>query len=452
MLDSLLPLLAATLAVFIGNLIGRVVPLLNRVALPGAILGGLLLLTLGPQVISPGFWPLVPSAWIETFYERITELPSLFINVVFACLMLGRRFDAIPVVWQRARRMIVMGHIFAWGQYVVGLFLVVAILHPFLNVNPLAGVLIAIGFQGGHGTASGLARNFELLEFADGESYALSIATVGVVVGVLGGPLLANLLRGRSGKHDLDDDDSEPPDATSEEPAAPQRLQPNPLTGRLTVHLGLIAVVMGIGWLLLQGIQRLEQTVRPEDSTLVSNFLPLFSVVLMSGMALQYLLQRLGWDVLFDRELFEKIGAFALDMVILGALSTLALDVIVENWLALMVLGLGGLGWNLFVLLVIGPRIYRTPWYAYGVGDFGGGTATTATGIMLIRVADPDNRTGALNAYADKQPFYEPIMGGGLVTAMALPTVAAVGPWGAMTIAATILAGWSIMAWRLARE
>lgn len=107
---------------------------------------------------------------------------------------------------------------------------------------------------------------------------------------------------------------------------------------------------------------------------------------------------------------------------------------------------LSGSGWNLAVFFILGPRVYPEPWYTYGLGDLGGGTATTASGLLLIRIADPENRTNALLAYSNKQPFYEPFMGGGLVTALALPTLSFIGLWGSLGITGGILVLWIIYA------
>ena len=103
---------------------------------------------------------------------------------------------------------------------------------------------------------------------------------------------------------------------------------------------------------------------------------------------------------------------------------------------------LGGLLWNLAVFFGLGPHVYPRPWYPYGLGDLGGGTATTASGLLLIRISDPLERTQANQAYSEKQPFYEPFMGGGLVTAFSLPIIAAWGVWTALAITGAILVCW----------
>ena len=47
----------------------------------------------------------------------------------------------------------------------------------------------------------------------------------------------------------------------------------------------------------------------------------------------------------------------------------------------------------------------------------------TATGLLLLRTVDPENKTCAASAFGYKQLFHEPFMGGGIITSLALPLV-----------------------------
>lgn len=454
LIGIVLALATAVLAVSLGELMGTRAPILRRAPLPGAVLGGLLLLLLGVAGLdSDRALPLASEAGelsLDRIYEAMSAFPRLFINLVFACLMLGRTIERPSVAWSRARPHIIVGHIIAWGQYVVGLSIVAFLLGPALDVDGLAGALIAIGFQGGHGTAAGLASTFDQLGFAQGEAIALAMATFGVVAGTIGGSLLASLMRRRRATPESTAESRQTnQDHRSDEPneaKAPGNVF-SPLTGRLTLHLALVASVIGLAWLLLTSLQKLEGGLRADSSGMVvTEFVPLFSVVLIVGYGIQLLLQKLGKADLFERDVFQQLSAFGLDMVIVSALATLSVAVVGEFWLPIATLCAGGLAWNLAVFGLLGPRIYPTPWYPYGMGDLGGGTATTATGLLLIRTADPDRKTEALSSYADKQPFYEPLMGGGLVTALALPTIAALGPVAALAITSSILVGWLVYA------
>jgi len=436
--------------VLIGELLGRHAPLLRKVFMPGAILGGLLGLVLGPQVMD---WADLSST-ASLVYKQLEAFSGLFINGVFASLMLGRRIDGIALLWQRARPQIIMGHIYAWGQYVVGLCAFLFILAPLFNVESLCAATISIGFQGGHGTSAGLAESFAHLGFADGATIAFAVATFGIVTMAIGGPILTTLLTKHSSSSvETSQQSQRAVSREDKQPPLPSAF--SPLTGQLSLHLALISIVIALGWALRRGAELAERAWRSgiaETDALFTASIPLFSCVLVVGIVVQVLLQWLGWDRFFRRAQFKFISAFSLDMVILGALATLNLATVGDYIWVIAVLCLAGIGWNVCIFFLLGPRVYPHPWYAYGMGDLAGGTATTASGLLLIRVADPNQQTNALRAYSEKQPLYEPFMGGGLVTASALPVLASAGPWTCLAITGGILAIWLYFALRLSAQ
>ena len=62
------------------------------------------------------------------------------------------------------------------------------------------------------------------------------------------------------------------------------------------------------------------------------------------------------------------------------------------------------------------------------MGDYGQSQGTIATGFMLIDMADPKRTTGATESFGYKQLLFEPFVGGGFITALAVPFVHAFGP------------------------
>jgi ESS family glutamate:Na+ symporter len=62
--------------------------------------------------------------------------------------------------------------------------------------------------------------------------------------------------------------------------------------------------------------------------------------------------------------------------------------------------------------------------------------------LLLLRVVDPDYKTAAADAFACKQLAHEPIMGGGLWTALAVPFVFNYGPLTVFAIASAAVLIW----------
>lgn len=126
----------------------------------------------------------------------------------------------------------------------------------------------------------------------------------------------------------------------------------------------------------------------------------------------------------------ERIQGFSLDMLIISALGTLSLQVIAANWAPFLLLVVVGLAWSLGAFVFLARRMIPDYWFERGIGDMGQSMGVTATGLILLRIADPDLRTPAYPAFGYKQLVLEPFFGGGLVTAVSIPLIVQYGPTG----------------------
>jgi len=433
--------------------------LFRRVFLPASVIGGALALLAGPQVLGrlvtvmdgPEALQggLLPDAVVEVW----TELPVLLISVVFACLFIGKRIPAIRQIWEIAGPQVALGQSIAWGQYVIGLLLALVVLGPVFGLPPVAGALIEIGFEGGHGTSAGLADTFEEFGFAEGTDLALGLATIGLVAGVVIGTIIINwgVRTGRIGldEHgdpidaarnettdDLDDLDDREPTAQAEETKT---------TDPLSIHLGLVAVAIALGWLILEGLTAVEvATWGGDDGLELLVHLPLFPLAMIGGVLLQLFLDRFGREGLVDRRLINRISGATLDLIIVAALGTLSLQAIGGNLAPFAILAVAGIVWNVGAFLLLAPRI--VPVYAYerGLGDFGQSMGMTVTGLLLLRIADPPNRSEGLEAFGYKQLLFEPVVGGGLFTAASVPLIAQLGAVPVLIGTSVLLAFWVV--------
>jgi ESS family glutamate:Na+ symporter len=115
-----------------------------------------------------------------------------------------------------------------------------------------------------------------------------------------------------------------------------------------------------------------------------------------------------------------------------------------SNLAPFVVLSIIGIVWNVFAFVVIAPRVLPSYWFERGICDMGQSMGVTATGILLLRMVDPDNESGAFESFAYKQLFFEPIVGGGLFTAAAPALIDRFGAWGMLALTAGLLAFWLI--------
>ncbi|KAB7627536.1 sodium/glutamate symporter [Alkalilimnicola sp. S0819] len=424
--------------------------LLRRLFLPGSIIAGTAALLLGPEVLGTlagegagvAADGLVPKAVLEVWQG----LPGLLINVVFAALFLGKAIPGMREMWYRAGPQVVFGQTLAWGQYVVGLTLTLLVLTPFFGMNAMAGALIEIGFEGGHGTAAGMAASFAELGFAEGADLALGLATVGIVGGVLFGVVLVNWAVRRGHIALSEEGDVVPVADPAGERAELDRLREENAesTEPLSLHIGIVAVAIGLGWLLHKLLIGLEALSWGRGGLQLMNHVPLFPLAMLGGVLIQLLVDRFGWGHHISRRLMNRISGAALDFTIVTALATLSLSAIGEHLLPFLLLAVAGSIWCLFCVLVLAPRLIPYNWFERGIGDFGQSMGVTTTGLLLMRMSDPHNRSGALESFGYKQLFFEPIVGGGLFTAASLPLIVALGPVAMLVFTAAVAGGWLV--------
>jgi len=422
----------------LGKIIRVKIKVLQNLFLPSSIIGGFIALLLGPQVLGKLMNVFVADdhflasgIMTDTIVNVWAELPGLMINVVFASLFLGAVIPKMSQIWTYGGPQLALGWAIGWGQYVIGLLLVIFILTPFFDIPPIAGALIEVAFEGGHGTAAGMASTFEELGFAEAFDLAIGLATVGVLSGVIFGIILINWAVRR--KHTKVIEDVEGFSALrkrgvmeyqNREPAAQMTTRPESIEP-LSFHLSLVMIAILIGWMILQGLIGIEAI------TIGSSFMeyiPLFPVAMLGGIILQLIFSKKDKYNLVDRRMINRIQGLALDILILSAIGTVSLDVIGEYLVPFLLLAIAGISWNLFSFIYLAPRIIPEYWFERGIGDFGQSMGVTATGLLLMRVVDPDNESPAFEAFGYKQLFYEPFLGGGFVTALSVPLIAQFGP------------------------
>ena len=408
----------------VGQLVRTRVRWTQKLLLPASVIGGIIGLVVIQllQRYAPG---------TETFLGDATagwsRLPGLLINVVFATLFLGVAIPPLRKVWRISGPQLAYGQVVAWGQYAVGLGLTFLLLSRFFDIPPMFGALIPVGFEGGHGTAAGLREVFVDKGWPDGVHLALASATVGVVAGVTIGMALINWAARR--RYCRGAAEQCVTSGTCGDGIAPEgaRESAGKLTFRsesvetLAMHLSVVAIAILIGLGLKVGLRSLEGLWLTDAKNAILGSFPLFPLAMLGGVVVQKFFDRFdGRDVL-DRGTMQRLQGLALDYLIVAALATLKIEAIVSNLAPFLILMVAGIGWNVWCVVFLARRMLPDAWFERSIAEFGQSTGVTATGILLLRVADPKLETTATDAFGYKQLLHEPFMGGGLWTSTVIP-------------------------------
>ena len=81
------------------------------------------------------------------------------------------------------------------------------------------------------------------------------------------------------------------------------------------------------------------------------------------------------------------------------------------------------MGWSVFLTLVIGRRVFPQNWFEHSLAEFGESQGNVATGFVMVDMVDPSRQTDVVRGYSYRQLLTRPVVGGGFITALAVPLI-----------------------------
>jgi ESS family glutamate:Na+ symporter len=272
----------------------------------------------------------------------------------------------------------------------------------------------------------GMQETFIAHGWEDGIALGYTVATIGMVSGIVIGMCLVNwaYARGyiktvrpfskrsaseRRGIH-----------LSTERPSAGKQTVFADSVDSLAWHIAIIGIAVLIGYGILEGLRALEIACLPDVKTRLFKGFPIFPLCMLGGVLLQLFAKMINVDLLVDREQMNRVSGAALDYLALAAVTTIELSVVAANWVPLAIMTVAGVIWCVFSVMYFSPRIFKEAWFERGIAEFGQASGVTATGLLLLRTVDPDNKTIAAASFAGKQLLHEPAMNVWVALAFAL--------------------------------
>jgi ESS family glutamate:Na+ symporter len=409
---------------------------LRALFIPTAVIGGFVALAFGPE----GVGRFIGGSGLfsaETFAVW-KALPGLLINVMCASLLLGERLPPLKTIWASSGSHVIMAGIMSSGQFAVGGLMALLVLGPVFGFTDKAGALIEMAFAGGHGTLAGLTPVLAKYDADELLEVGLGLATIGMVSGIIIGTMLVNYAvnsgsipvarqRPTSPTEDLDIDHHLP------KPGDEPMDQWNGMT-QVTAAAVFIGVSIAAGFLLLELFRLLFGSL---GSDFFEKF-PLFPFTIIGGVLVQLCAVRFRFERAVNRRAVEGLGGLSVDGIVVCAIGTLSLDALGTHVGPLVVLAVASIAWSVVATMVIGPRVFPQDWFEHALAEFGESQGNVATGFVMVDMVDPARHTDVVGGYSYRQLITRPILGGGFVTALSVPLIAA---WGlpAFTIGASVL-------------
>ena len=288
--------------------------------------------------------------------------------------------------------------------------------------------------------------------WSDGIDLGLTVATVGMVVGVVLGMVLVNWAHSKGHVKEIRSFDDRPLNERlgvhlpGKRPDAGRQTVFSDSVDSLAWHVAVVGLSVGIGYIILLGLRALEIAIYPTASHRLFQAFPLFPLCMIGGVLLQAVVRACGHTLLVDHGQMQRISGAALDYLVLSAVATIKLSVVAANWMPLLALCVAGTLLSVLMVIFLAPRLFHEAWFERAIAEFGQSTGVTATGLLLLRTVDPENHTVAASSFGYKQLLHEAFMGGGLWTAFALTLVYTIGWFYVWLISLAMTLLWSLAA------
>jgi len=355
--------------------------------MPSAVIAGILALICGSQ-----FLDILPFSGNPHEIQNIVKYPSVLVVFFFATLFLGKRKNKISFnkILTDVGDTLFFNLASLVGQYGFALLFGLFILTPiFPDLHCAFALLLPAGFIGGHGTAAAIAGILEDNGFIGALSIGYTSATIGVLIGVLGGMFIINIGI-RLGWSRIVKSMHKMPESIKtgfipeKERIFVGKETVNPIAlDSITWHF---AIVLGIAVFAFY-ISDLLKNIFPN-----AYHIPGFCIALILGGIFQQIFNILQFGEYIDQHFINRIGSLITDYLIAFGIASITLNVI-EKFIFPLIL-LFGFGTMVTICLMwfIGRKIYKNFWFERSLMMYGWNTGSIATSIVLLRVVDPNMR------------------------------------------------------------
>lgn len=370
----------ASMLLLIGLFLRSKVGVLQKMFIPVAVIGGIVGLLLGSEVLGK-FCP-----YYIHWSDNVSGFANPLLAILFVTQFIGLKFD---------KRMIKKcSLIFLISATVIAAQVLSAMGMGKLFGLPDGAALLPFGaFYGAHGIPQVIAGIYDTLgywNYDEASAFGTTYATIGMLYGIIVGIAILNygIRKGwctaeKSGNLSKEDYTGilEKNNRFKFMTAYTADIAFDPLT----LHFGIVLGIMLVAYGLLKLLHMVP---------LFSGFAIYVPAILVS-LAFGVVVKRTPMAEFIDNESLGHVGSLALEYLIITAIATMKLDVIMNNAAAILAISATGLLLTTAILMVLPKLWLKQNWLENAMVMFGAWTGSTATGMMLLRISDPELETDA---------------------------------------------------------
>ena len=388
----------------VGVFVRAKVRLFQNLFLPAAVIGGFIGLVCGPVVLKSR--ALLP--FPETFIKDFALLPGILILPIIASIPLGIGMDPRAAAGEKTKSgilpMFLLGTACAFGLFALGFGtkMLFSKLMPQLDIYPAFGMELSLGFYGGHGTAGLIGNILQKLQMPYWEvaqGVAVTSATVGLVGGILFGMIFINTAARKQKITYLTEPSALPVETrkgyqvdVGEQALSCRETTHTSSVDSLAFHVAIVFSVCGLSYLLVGFLKAC-------NVPLLSNIAEwAYAIAIM--LIVNVLIKKLNLAFLIDPRIKTKFTSFLVDFSIVAAIASLPVEAVLRYVVPMVVMYVAGFIMVYLITMVLGNAFFRNYTFERSIALFGQSTGVIMTGILLLRICDPDMQTPVLKDFS----------------------------------------------------
>jgi ESS family glutamate:Na+ symporter len=387
----------------LGAFLRGVIPIFRKLFLPASVIGGFIGLLVGPVIWGEAGLPF-PKEWISTW----AALPGILIVPVVASVPLGMKFGGGNTSAGKTSSDIIkmFGVMLAICavQMLAGLFVrqFFTLVQPDLNLYPTFGFELSQGFSGGHGTAGVIGSFYKGLDLPYWElaqGVTTTTATFGLVGGMIIGIIAINVAarRGKTailkkpGDIPLDMGKGFQRDASLQKSLGKETTY-NSSIESLSFHMAIILAGCGLAYIFMNAAKA------NKIPGLMQIPIWAYAIVVMFGV--NFAIQKAGLGSLIDGKSKSRIAGVCSDYAITAAVASMPVHAILQYIAPILAMVAIGYILTYAVSVYLCARFFADCKFERAMAVLGTCTGVFLTGLLLLKICDPDYELPVLNDYS----------------------------------------------------
>jgi len=403
--DFILDVTALGAFLVIGTIIRRYIPFFQRYLVPNNIIGGFFGLILSQQVLG----------LITLNEDRLGQYVYHLLALTFIVIGLGKsktKFGKGPV----SKCFIELTCYIT--QAAIGLLVMLMLIYTlFPNLPASMGLLVPLGFGMGPGIAYTMGHSWEKFGLEGGGMIGLTFAAIGFLIAYFAGVAIVN--RGIKnhetalikGPESLNNDirtgivKENKPEVAGWLTLSPEAIEP------MAFQIGLIGIVYAMTYGLIHLLTDLMANHGLGDFVdTVWSFH--FVIALLIAVSIRKILDLTDKSYVIDTGLMNRISGVAVDFMVTGSIVAINIVIVSKYWLPITLISIVAGLLTYGVIRFASRRAFDDFHFERMIGIFGEMTGTINSGLVLIRITDPEFKTPAAEDLA---------YGGGLALFLGFP-------------------------------